>query len=74
MIRSLEHGVPRFEQSSTAHNLSKATLILLKKKGEKKENPKERHPHWSAVDSLLNRDIDEFILLWELSEDAEPED
>jgi len=53
--------------------LNKATLILLKKQEKKKENPKERHPRWSAVDSLLNRDIDEFILLWELSEDAEPE-
>jgi len=46
----------------------------LKKKELKKENPKDRHPRWSAVDSLLNRDIDEFILLCELSEDAEPED
>jgi len=46
----------------------------LKKKKRKKENPKERHPRWSVVDNLLNRDIDEFILLWELSEDAGPED
>jgi len=42
----------------------------LKKKRRKKENPKERHPRWSAVDSLLNRDIDEFRLLWELAVDA----
>jgi len=54
--------------------LNKTTLILLKKKAKKKENPKERHPRWSVVDSLLKRDIDEFIHLWELSEDAEPED
>jgi len=46
----------------------------LKKKEKKKENPKERHPRWSEVDRLLNRELDEFILLWELSEDAEPED
>ena len=39
----------------------------------KKKNPKERHPRWSAVDNLLNWDMHEFILLLELSEDAEPE-
>jgi len=44
---------PQLEQSN-----------LLKKK-EKEKNPKERHPRWSAVDNLLNRDIDEFRLLWE---------
>jgi len=54
---------PQLEQSNT--------YSFEKKK--RKKNPKERHPRWSAVDSLLNRDIDAFILLWELSEDAEPE-
>jgi len=44
----------------------------LKKKEKKKKNPKERHPRLSEVDNLLNRDINEFILLWELSKDAEP--
>jgi len=52
--------------------LEQTTLILLKKRKGKK-NPKERHPRWSAVDNLPNRDIDAFILLWEFSEDAEPE-
>ena len=39
-----------------------------KKRGEK--NLKERHLRWQAVDNLLNRDIDEFRLRWELAVDA----
>jgi len=56
---------PQLKQSNT--------YSFEKKKGKKKKNPKERHPRCSAVDSLLNWDMHEFILLWELSEDAEPD-
>jgi len=52
--------------------LKQSNTCSFEKKEKKKENPKERHPRWSAVDSLLNRDIDEFRLVWELSVDAEP--
>jgi len=37
MVRFLGHGVPRSEESSTAHNLSKATLVLLEKKRKEKK-------------------------------------
>ena len=47
--------------------LKQISTCSVGKKKKKKENPKERHPRWSAVNSLLNRDIDEFRLLWELS-------
>ena len=44
MIRSLGHGVPRFEESSTTHNLSKATLVLLGGKKGKKRKPEGETP------------------------------
>ena len=47
--------------------LKQISTCSVGKKKKKKENPKETHPRWSAVNSLLNRDIDEFRLLWELS-------
>jgi len=54
--------LPQLKQSNTCS--------FEKKKKEEKSKPEGETPALVAVNSLLNRDIDEFRLLWELSVDA----
>jgi len=49
MVRFLGHRVPKSVESSTAHNFSKATLVLLKK--EKKKKPEGETPALVAFES-----------------------
>jgi len=59
--------VPRSAKSSTSHDKAKQHLFL-KKEEKKKENPKEKDPRCSQ--ELLNRNSDEFRLLWEFGTDT----
>jgi len=65
MVRFLGHGGPKVCQILHLPQLKQSnTFFVEKKMKRKKDNPKERHPRCSHSE-LLNRDTDEFILLWE---------
>jgi len=58
--------VTRSAKSSTSHNLSKGTLFFWEKKEEKKKT-RRKDTGVVRIRELPNRDIGEFILLWEWS-------
>ena len=57
--------VPRSDKSSISQKLSKGTLVFLKEKKEEKKKTRRGGTRIVRIWEQLNRDIDEFIILWE---------